>query len=97
MDPMVEESKAPIEDEFVESEGEEQEKKEYDQEKSSSTVNFTGAMPKKVKAVIVCTPGNAQALTRILFDEKLVEIGKGETTYREKIFNTIHIYYVESH
>jgi hypothetical protein len=41
MEDMIEESKAPIEDEFVESEGDELEKKEEEQEMSTSRLSFT--------------------------------------------------------
>jgi hypothetical protein len=54
-------------------------------------------IPTSLRAVLICEPGNAQALTRIVFDEKLVEIGKGETTYREKTTDTLKVYLVSDY
>jgi hypothetical protein len=42
----------------------------------------------------VCNPGNTNALAKIIFDGKLVEIGKAETNYKEKTNDTAKIYYI---
>ena len=82
-----------IDDEYVDTD-EEQEKQEEEKEKSTSTVKFAGQLPHSLRAVVIVTPGNAHALIKIIFDAKLVEIGKGESTYKDKTIDTLKIYHV---
>jgi hypothetical protein len=44
--------------------------------------------------VLVCAAGNAQALTKILFDGKLKEAGKAEVTQQEKTKDVLKFFYV---
>ena len=97
MEDVIEQTKAPIEDDFVESDEDEIEKKEELKEKSESTIRFSATIPKDVRGVIISTPGNASALLKIVYDGKLVEIGKGETHYKEKTSDTLKIYHVQDH
>ena len=52
-------------------------------------------MPSEVKSIVVCPSGASQALTKIIFDLK--EVGKTETTYKEKTHDTLKLYLVEQY
>jgi hypothetical protein len=86
-----------LDDELVDSSEEEELKKEEEKEVSESTVTFTGAVGPAVKALIVCEDIHSQSLTKIIFDEQLVEVGKGETKYKEKTKDTLKFYYVQQY
>ena len=55
------------------------------------------ALSGPVKNVLVCSQGNAQALTKIIFDGKLLEVGKAEVTQQEKTKEVMKVFYVEQH
>jgi hypothetical protein len=78
---MMEESKHLVDDEVLSSE-DEQERIEEEKEKFTATVTvnrekITGG----IRNVLMCQPGNAQSLTKILFDGRLTEAGKAEVVY----------------
>ncbi len=89
----MEEDKSAIVDDFVDSD-DENEKKDEEKEKSVSVLTITGSLPQQVKNILVLEHGNAQALSKIIFHDKIEEVGKAETTYKEKTQDTLKIYYV---
>ena len=73
-----EESKR-FEDDEVLSSDDERDKVAEEKAKFTATVTLS-ALSGPVKNVLVCSQGNAQALTKIIFDGKLLEVGKAEVT-----------------
>lgn len=47
--------------------------------------------------MLVCESENAKALTKIIFDVGLIEIGKSETNYKNKVIDTLKFYYVSDY
>ena len=82
-------------DEDVYSSEEEQERIEEEKEKFVATVSLTGVTG-PVRNVLVTPAGNAQALTKILFEGKLTEAGKAEVLYQEKTKEVLKIFYVQA-
>ena len=97
MDPSNGESYAPKKDENADSSDDEKTREEEAKEVSESTVTFTEKLPSTIKNILVCNPGTAKALAKIIFDKNLVEIGKAETTYKEKTTDTVKFYYITEH
>lgn len=81
MDAAMEESKGLEAEEMVDSSEDEQLKKEEEKEQSVSTISFTEEVKVPLRAVLMCECSHSQALTKIIFEDDLVEIGKGETEY----------------
>lgn len=74
-----EETKGFEEDEVLSSD-EEQDRLDEEKEKFTATVTLN-ALNGPVKNVLVCQAGDAQALTKIIYDGgKLVDVGKAEVT-----------------
>ena len=93
---IAEESKSRFEDDKeVLSSEEEQERIEEEKEKFTASVTIEGVGA--VKNMLVCAAGNAQALTKILFDGKLKETGKAEVSQSEKNKDVLKIFYVAEH
>ncbi len=90
---MMEESKSRFanDDEVLSSE-EEQDRIEEEKEKFTATVTVDGVG--KVKNMLVCAAGQAQALTKILFDGKMKEAGKAEVTQQDKTKDVLNLFYV---
>ena len=84
----------PMQDEVVYSSEEEQERIEEEKERYVATVALTGVTG-PVRNVLVCAAGNAQALTKILF-EGMAEAGKAEVLYQEKTKEVLKIFYVQA-
>ncbi len=93
---MEEESKRFADDQEVLSSDEEQDRIDEEKEKFTATVTIN-AISGQVKNVLVCAAGNAQALTKIIFDGRLTEVGKAEVTQQEKTKDVLKIYYVQDH
>lgn len=79
-------------EELVESE-DEREKQEEEKEKFENTITFDTPVPSQVKTILVCPHGQAQALSKIIFHDKMIQIGKTETLYHEKKHETLKILY----
>jgi hypothetical protein len=77
-----------------ESDEEKFERKEEEEKSSSSKVTFTGALPEKFQ-LLICNGDVSQSLAKIVFAERWTEIGKGETTKKEKTETSIEIYSLE--
>jgi hypothetical protein len=92
----TEESKKPQDD--VLSSDEEEEKIQEDKEKFTATLTIGDAAKAGIKNLIVTPEGNAQALTKILFDgDRLTEIGKVEVEQKEKTKEVLKIFYVQQY
>jgi hypothetical protein len=97
MDPSNGEKYNPKKDDNVDSSDDEKTREEEEKEVSESKVSFTQQLPSTIKNILVCNPGGAKALAKIIFNKNLVEIGKAETTYKEKTFDTVKFYYIAEH
>ena len=89
---MIEETKSKYADDEVLSSEEEEDRIEEEKQRFTAVVNLEGVAT--VKNVLVCAAGNAQALTKILFDGKLKEAGKAEVTQQEKTKDVLKFFYV---
>jgi hypothetical protein len=96
IDTSSEESKRFANDEEVLSSDEEQERIEEEKQKFTATVTVDG-ISGSVKNLLVCSTGNATALTKIIFDGKMPEVGKAEVTQQEKTKDVMKIFYVQEH
>ncbi len=90
---MEEESKRFADDQEVMSSDEEQDRIDEEKERFTATLTLNG-ITGQVKNVLVCAAGNAQALTKILFDTKLTDVGKAEVTQQEKTKDVLKIFFV---
>jgi len=75
----------------------EREKQEEEKEKFEVNVTFTTPVPQLLRAIVVCAHGNAQALSKVIFHDKLIEIGKAEAKYHEKTTEILKIYHLADH
>ena len=49
-----------------------------------------------MRAVLLCECSHSEALTKVLFGDDLVEVGKAETVYQEKTKDTMKIFLVKA-
>lgn len=47
--------------------------------------------------MLICESENAKALSKIIFDVGLIDIGKSETNYKTKVIDTLKFYYVSDY
>ena len=72
----------------------EKEQEKTEEEEEQFTVNFDldeDKIPQGAK-VLLCNPGSAQALTKIIFDGKLTEVAKAEATKKEKTTTCLTVF-----
>lgn len=95
MDTQMEESKTLEAEGQVLSSDEEEIRKEEEEEKQESKITFTEEVKQPLRAVIISECAHSEALTKIIFADDLVEIGKAETTYKGKTKDTLKIHLVK--
>ena len=83
-----------IDDEGVLSSDEEEERLEEEKEKFTITITLD-QIAGSVKNILVAAEGNAKALTKIVFDGKLLEVGKANVLYKEKNTDVLKVFYVQ--
>ena len=88
---MVEQTKAQERFESIESDEEIHEAKEEAEEQTTSTVTFSGAIPDKFE-LVVCNGKLARTLADMVMAPKWTEIGKGETTSKDKTETGMEFY-----
>lgn len=86
-----------INDEDLVNSEDEREKEEEEKERFTVTVTFTAPVPQLLKSIVVATHGQASALAKIIFHEKLTEIGKAEVDYHEKKTDILKIQHSAEH
>ena len=80
-------------DESFDSE-DEQELIDQEKDKFENKIEMASPMPTELSTVLICSSGEAQALTKIIFDGKLTQIGKTTTTQKDKTKDTVLFYHV---
>ena len=95
METLEQEKNALMDEPMLDSE-DEQDRVEEEKEKFTNTLTFTVPLPAQVNTILVCAPGTAYSLSKIIFFGKIKEIGKAETLYHEKTIETLKVFYVEA-
>ena len=68
--------------------------KDFEEENFELKVDLSDSQVPKDAQVVICNPGTAQAIIRIVFDDKLTKCGGVKATYKEKeeevlVFHTV--------
>ena len=81
----IEESKADEGISSSSSSDEDQDKRNEERESYKTTLVLTGELLEKmeVEMLLICMPATSQALSHVLFHDRMTEIAKAETSYHK--------------